>query len=65
MVNENVNNLAPRHAGPLKFTFNPCLCRRNVKLRFVFVASALFSQLVCYSTQTKENIWPLKQNWEY
>ena len=40
MVNENVNNLAPRHAGPLKFIFNPFLCRGNVKLRSVFVASA-------------------------
>lgn len=64
MVNENVNNLAPRHAGPLKFIFNPFLCGGNVKLRLVFVASALFSPLVFYSIQTKENEWSLKQNWE-
>jgi len=54
VVNENVNSLAPRHAGPLKFIFNSFLCGENVTLRLASAASALFSPLVFYSIQTKE-----------
>lgn len=62
MVNENVNSLAPCHAGPLKFIFNPFLCGENVTLRLASAASALFSPLVFYSN--KRNEWPLKRNRE-
>lgn len=64
MVNENVNSLAPRHAGPLKFIFNPFLCGENVTLRLATEICTLFSPLVSYSIQTKENEWPLKRNRE-
>lgn len=64
MVNENVNSLAARHAGPLKFIYNPFLCGGNVILRFAFVASAMFPALAFRSTETKENVRPFKQNWE-